>query len=265
MWNAVTRAATFLGITISIGMRSLSKVELAEALDAAWLVFQLEEGGLKTLVGKAGEAAAEAIIARALGVDPTRVFNLNNLVENFPVLDIIAPTGLYSVKTKGLLGLGAKLNKELVQEYTQDLIDLAVGDHPLAKRKLAKAAQLLFDNSVELEKRGAWPKELKLGSVHDVENYIRNKAKLLAPHDHVQILKRHVGSTLYGRVQRGLKLPAGVNPVNWTNSFVDRIDSIGVKTSDLQVMLEATKHLPKEQYERLQRELAALERKRRGR
>jgi hypothetical protein len=80
----------------------------------------------------------------------------------------------------------------------------------------------------------------------------------------VQILRRNVGSDLYRRLQRGLKLPAGVNQVNWVNSFVDRIDSIGVTTSDLQVMLEATKHLPKEQYERLQRELAALGRKRRG-
>ena len=62
------------------------------------------------------------------------------------------------------------------------------------------------------------------------------------------------------RLRRGLERRQGVDE----DGEVDRIDSIGVTTSDLQVMLEATKHLPKEQYERLQRELAALGRKRRG-
>jgi hypothetical protein len=262
VWKPIKAAATALGITITIGMRSLSNVELQDAIDAAWLVFQIEQGGLKAVIGLAGEAAAEAILARVIGADASKIFNLNSLRKSFPVVDIMAPTGLFSVKTRGLLGLHAPLNSELIREYTQDLIDLAVGDHPRAAGKLPKAAKLIFDNRVKLKARGSWPRDLIANSAQDVEKYIRNKTKLLVPHDHVQILRRSVGKVLNARVQRGLKLPAGTDPVAWVNSFVDRIDSIGIKTSDLQVMLEATKHLPPEQVGRLLKELAALKRRR---
>ena len=265
VWGPLKHAAIFLGISITVGMRRLSNVELQDALDAAWLVFQLEQGGLRAVIGLAGEAAAEKIIARVIGVsDGTRILNLNRLVKDFPVLDLVAPTGLFSVKVKGLLARNAPVNLALAQEYTRDLVDMALGDHPLAKRKLAKAAKILFDNSKSLKTSGSWPQDLIARSAADVERYIRNKSKLLVPHDHVQILKRHIGAILNDRVRKGLRLPPGTDPVTWVNSFVDRIDSIGVKASDLQVMLEATKHLPKEQVGRLLKELAALERRRRG-
>ena len=265
IWKSLTTAAAILGVTITVGMRSLSKAELASALDAAWLAIQLEEGGLAAAVGAAGEAAAQTIIARVVGSDLTKIFNLNDLQESFPLLDIAAGTGLFSVKVKGLLTVGAKLNSQLVLEYTQDLIDLAVSDHPLANRKLAKAAQLLFDNRNGLERRGSWPRGFNPRTVDDVANYIQKKSKLLVPHDHVQVLKQGIGQALNNRIERGLKLPPGTNRVKWVNSFVDRIDSIGVKTTDLQVMLDATKLLPEEQVGRLQRELAALRRLRRRR
>jgi hypothetical protein len=264
VWGPIKAAATFLGIGITIGLRRLSNVELQDAIDAAWLVFQLEQGGLKAVIGLAGEAAAEKILASVIGVDASKIFNLNSLAKSFPVLDLMAPTGVFSVKTRGLLGLNAPLNSELVREYTQDLIDFAVGEHPRAARKLPKAAKLIFNNRTKLKASGSWPSDLIANSAQDVEKYIRQKAKLLVPHDHYQILRKHVGAALNARVKKGLKLPAGTDPVAWVQSFVFRIDSIGVKSSDLQVLLEATKHLPKEQVGRLLKELAALKRRRRG-
>ena len=97
-----------------------------------------------------------------------------------------------------------------------------------------------------------------------MEKFIRGKAKLLVPHDHVQLLRRHIGSALNARLQQGLRLPPGTDPVKWVNSFVDRIDSIGILTTDLETMLEAArKYLPKEQVERLQREANAIRKLRR--
>lgn len=165
------------------------------------------------------------------------------------------------MKVKGLLKLKPVLDLEMVQEYTQDLIDLAVGDHPLAKRKLAKAADLLFKQSAELQKIGAWPTGFNPSSALEVEQYIHDHAGLVVPDDHKQLLRKHVGSVLNARVERGLKLPAGVNPVDWVNSFVDRIHSMGVTSSDLKVLLEALKYLPKDQALRLRRELDVLKQK----
>jgi len=242
----------------------LSKDDLARALDAAWLVFQLEQGGLKMVVGLAGEAVAQEILTRVIGADAAKIFNLNGLVKDFPVLDLIAPTGVYSVKTRGLLSgkVGAALDSALIQEYTQDLVDLAVGNHPKAKAKLTKSASLLFNNRSVLQKRGSWPTGLNPRSIADVEQYIRDKTILLVPDNHVQLLKQNIGSILNARLRSNIVLPAGTNRVDWVNSFVDRIDSIGVKSSDLDVMLEAIRHLPADQVGRLQREVAERKRRR---
>jgi hypothetical protein len=261
VWKSIETAAGVLGMTVSIGLRSLSLFEVETALEAAWLVFQIETGGLKIAVGNAGEAAAKAFLSRALGIDGSKIYNLNRLRKSFPILDLSSPKGFFSVKVKGLLKIKPVLDSEMIQEYTQDLIDLAVGDHPLAKRKLAKAAQLLFNKMGELQQIGAWPSGFNPKSALEMEQYIRDHAGLVVPHDHLQLLRQHVGSALNARIERGLKLPPGVNRIAWVNSFVDRIHSMGVTSSDLKVLLEATKYLPKDQALRLRRELDVLRQK----
>ncbi len=260
VWGPIGLAATALGTVVTIGVRRLSNAELADIIDAAWLVFQLEGGRpLATIIGMAGEAAAEKLMSRVLGVDAAKILNLNTLRTSFPVADLISPRGLSSVKVKGLLGMrvGAARHASLALEYIQDLVDLAAPGHPKAKRKLAKAASLLFDNRGMLKARGAWPTAFIPRSVADVERYIRGNTKLFIPHDHVQLVKRTIGSVLNRRVDPrtgDIRLPVGTNPVVWVNSFVDRIHSIGITSSDFDVLLEATKHIPKEQIPRLQRE-----------
>lgn len=266
VWGPIGLAATALGTVVSIGLRRLSNAELGDIIEATWLVFQLEGGRpLKIIVGMAGEAAAEKLMSRVLGVDASKIFNLNILRSNFPVADLISPRGLSSVKVRGLLGarVGAARAPSLALEYVQDLVDIAVGG-PAGDPKLAKAAQLLFDNRGMLKARGAWPTSFNPRSVAEVERYIRNETALYIPHDHVQLVKRTIGEVLHRRVQSGnIRLPPGTNPVAWVNSFVDRVHSIGVRSSDFEVFLEATKYIPKEQIPRLQRERDRLYRMRR--
>jgi outer membrane protein OmpA-like peptidoglycan-associated protein len=268
VWGPIGLAATALGTVVTIGVRVLSAAELAEILEAAWLVFQLEGGKpLTTVMGMAGEAAAEKLMSRVLGVDPAKVVNLNSLRSNFPVADLISPRGLASVKVRGLLGatVGAARDPTLALEYIQDLVDIAVGG-PSVDRKLADAASFLFDNRDLLKARGAWPTGFSPRSVAAVERYVRNETQLFIPNDHVQLVKRTIGEVLNRRVQSGnIRLPPGTNPVAWVTSFVDRVHSIGITSSDLNVLLEATKHIPKEQIPRLARERERLFRLRRRR
>jgi len=266
VWGPIGLAATALGTLVSIGVRVLTAAELADIIEAAWLVFQLEGGQpLTTVMGMAGEAAAEKLMSRVLGIDAAKIVNLNTLRTSFPVTDLISPRGLASVKVRGLLGMrvGAARAPSLALEYIQDLVDLAEPG-PGAKSKLAKAASLLFENRGMLKARGAWPTGFNPRSVAEMERYIRDKTDLFIPHDHVQLVKRTIGEVLNRRVQSGnIKLPPGTNPLRWVNSFVDRIHSIGVTSSDFNTMLEATKHIPKEQLPRLARELDRLLRLRR--
>ena len=265
MWGPIWLAATVLGMTVSIGLRSLTAAELAELIDAAWLVFQLEgHRPLRTVMGMAGEAIAEKFMSLKLGVDGAKIYNLNKLQKNFPVADIISPRGLFSVKVRGLLGtaVGAARAPSLTLEYIQDLVDLAVGG-PAEDRKLARAASLLFDNRGRLKARGAWPTGFNPRSVAEMARYIREKTVLVIPDDHVQPVKRAIGEALYKRVKSGnIRLPAGTDPVAWVNSFVDRVHSIGRRSSDFDAILEAAKHIPREQIPRLRRELDKLRQRR---
>lgn len=263
VWAPIGLAATALGTVVSIGIRRLTQAELADLIDAAWLVFQLEGGRpLTTILGMAGEAVAEKLMSRVLGIDPAKIYNLNLLQSNFPVADLISPRGLASVKVRGLLGrtTGAARAPSLALEYIQDLVDVAAPG-PATRSKLTKAASLLFDNRATLRARGAWPTGFSPRSIAEVERYLRDKVTLFVPHDHVQLVRRTIGEVLHRRVQTGnIRLPAGTNPVAWVNSFVDRVDSLGLKSTDFEVLLEATKHIPKEQIPRLRRELDRLRR-----
>jgi hypothetical protein len=197
-------------------------------------------------------------------VDAAKIYNLNNLRTSFPVIDLISPrVKLPSVKVRGLLGtrVGAARAPSLDLEYIQDLVDIATGD-----RKVAKAAALLFDNRGMLKDRGAWPTGFNPRSVAEVERYIRDNTELFVPHDHHQSVKRKIGKVLYRRSDPrtgDIRLPVGTNRVAWVNSFVDRTHSLGLKSSDFDMVIEASKYIPKEQAPRLHRERDSLLRRRR--
>ncbi len=276
VWQSMSLAAAALGAVVTIGVRRLTQIELATAIEAAWLVFQLESGTLtlRGIIGLAAEAAAGAILPRAIGTDAAKIFNLNLIKGgvrggSFPVLDYIASSGMFSVKVKGIFGLirgGVTLDREALFAYTQDLIDLAIGG-PGKNRKLDDAAGLLWDNRSMLQRRGAWPSDLKPRNAADVREYLVNKSYLMVPNDHLQPLKRHIGAELAARLrQLNVGRPVGVTQAAWINTFVDRVLPLGVTTSDLQVMVKTARdHLPPSQVERLRKEHDALLRRGRRR
>lgn len=66
-------------ITEALGFRALSSPLVQKGFDAAWIVFQIEEGGLTAALGLAGEEAARAILPQILGVDPDLVVTSTRL------------------------------------------------------------------------------------------------------------------------------------------------------------------------------------------
>lgn len=268
--GSVTAAATFLGLTASIGLRALGKVSLEDAIEAAWIVFQIEQGGLKALYGLAGEAAAEAILKYTLGVDPSRIINLNSIAANFPVLDLTSPGGFISVKVKGVAGklTGKALEDAIDSAYVNDFYNMLVGDHPRAKRKLDKAAKLLFDNRRTLQNVRALPDDLKDFTEKGIRKYIQEKGLLQIPDDHVQMVRRGLGKKLAARLKNNKKILDSLGIKNdtqlaaYVNSHIDRIKSLPVKSTDLIIMAEAAAaHLPAAQVERLKKDLDKLKMK----
>lgn len=271
VWSPIRAAAGALGLTMSVGLRVLSNPLVEKAVEAAWLVFQTEEGGLAALYGMAGEAAAEVILSRALGVDPALVVNLNNVAANFPLVDVATPKGFFSVKVKGVASTlaGDELQASIRSQYTSDLFDLAVGG-PKADGKLIKAAKGLLKVRGQLGQ--AWPSDLKDLTVDGVAKYLRQNARLMVPDDHVQLLRHTLGEDLYKRISSSKKYMDQLGIKNQTDlaNFVDRqisrIDSLQVTSEDLMTLAEtAADHIPKEQIPRLSRDLQKLQRKRQAR
>ena len=160
---------------------------------------------------------------------------------------------------------GTGLDRQAIFAYTQDLIDIAIGG-PGKNKKLDDAARLLWSNRHMIQRRGAWPTDLKPRNAADVRDYLVSKTYLMVPNDHLQPLKRHIGAELAKRLrQLNVGRPVGVTQAAWINTFVDRVLPLGVNTSDIQVMLKAAKDLPPNQVERLSKEHDALLRRGRRR
>jgi hypothetical protein len=249
---------------------------VAKAIEAAWIVFQIEEGGLARVYGLAGEAAAKAILSNVLGVDPALIANLNDFAANFPIVDVATPRGFFSVKVRGVASTlaGEELEAAVRSQYTSDLFDLAVGG-PRADRKLLKAAKGLLKIKAELGR--SWPTDLKALCPEGVAKYIRENAKFLFPHNHVQLARRMlgkdlvegtIGHNLAKRIQSskkfldqlGIKNQADL--VAFVNRQVDRIDSLHVTSKEFQVLAQAAaKFVPEQQIPRLRPALERLKRK----
>ncbi len=260
--TSLTAAAGALGIVISGGMWALRKETVQKAIDAAWLVFQLEEAPLKTLIGLAGEAALEAILPDVFGLDPKQVFNLNKLAPSFPVLDLISPRGVISVKTYGIVStlVGKDLESSILSKYKGDFLEMVLGG-PGADSKLDKCARYLFENQQALRQQGVWPTALRGTSEQQIRNYVQREGLLVIPNDHVQMVRKEIGKHL-----NGLRLSKTIQAdPKWIQDQVFRIQPGGVKSTDLGGILEVTRDLPKEQNERLYREHGQLIRQRRAR
>jgi hypothetical protein len=266
--RTLVSAAAFLGMTVSVGLRAISNPAMEKAIEAAWLVFQITEAEPAALIGMAGEAAAEAFLADIIGVDAGLVRNLNDLEPNFPLLDLISPRFVASVKTRGVLSTlpASALTEQLCSQYVSDLLSIIDGD-----KKLDKAADALLRNRRMLGR--AWPTDLRATTTDGVSKYIREEAILPVPSDHVQPLRRSMGQNLYRRLQDNKKLLDQLGVKNnrqlssYVNKQIDRIQSMGPSSSDFRVMAEAVNHLPADVNEAFRKKYAKIllrQRKRAG-
>jgi hypothetical protein len=272
IWGPLTRVAGLLGVTLSAGLRILNPALLEAAADAAWLVFQTEEGSLTALYGRAGEAAAEAILPAVLGVNPALVKNLNDYVANIPVVDIATPFGLPSVKVRGVASAlqGSALDSYLRSAYTSVLYDLIVGG-PRADAALQKAANILLKIRPQLGP--SWPADLKDLTPDGVVKYLREETPVLIPDNHVDLMRRTRGEDLYRRISNNPRLKYqfgikdnGVDMANFINRQIDRFGSLHVTSEDIEAIAKlAAGHMPPEQNPRLNLELERLRRRRQRR
>ena len=154
--TVLATGATALGIVYSGSMWAVRGVTLRKALDAAWLVFQIEEGDLKALVGLAGEAGLEAVLPDVLGIDASAVLNLNDVSSNFPILDLISSRGVYSVKTYGIVStkVGPDLLDQIVSKYKNDFFEM-IFDQGRRDQRMDQRERYLFDHQTDLRSRGS--------------------------------------------------------------------------------------------------------------
>ncbi len=263
IWSSLKAAAGMLGMTYSVGLRAVSTVAMEKALEAAWLVFQITDAAPAALMGMAGEAAAEAFLAEIMGVDPASVRNLNQLKESFPLVDLISPRWIGSVKTRGALSTlpPSALTEQLRSQYTSDLLQVITGEE-----KVESAAEALLRFRPELGR--AWPSDLRATTIEGVSKYLREKTVLLVPSDHVQPLRRTLGADLYRRIKDNNKwldqlgIKSGRQLAKFVSEQTSRIQSLGPSSADFRLMAEtAARHLPSEVNEKFRKKFAAILRK----
>ena len=260
IWPSLTKGAGMLGMTVSVGLRSLSTVALEKAIEAAWLVFQTTDAAPTTVMGMAGEAAAEAFLAEILGLHPASVRNLNDFMANFPLVDLISPRWIASVKNRGALSTlpAAALTEQLRSQYTSDLLGIITGD-----KKVEDAAEALLRLRPQLGQ--AWPSDLRATTVEGVARYLREKTVLLVPADHVERLRETLGEDLYRRLKDNKKWlnQLGIKNVAQLTDFIDgqvcRIISLGPRSKDFRLMAEVAAHdIPSEVNQKFRKKLASI-------
>jgi outer membrane protein OmpA-like peptidoglycan-associated protein len=251
----LTAGATALGMVMSTGVWALKAATLEKAIEAAWLALQLEQGGLRAAVGLAGEWALEAILPDVLGVDPSLVLNLNKVATSFPILDVMAPSAIVSVKVYGLVSkrAGLALTKGITSSYINDFLDILDGGVH-SDSALDRCAQLLFDNQAALRKKGVWPKAMRGTSVQSIRSFVQRETFLGIPNDHVQMVRKELGRMLNAERVAGKRSVS----IEWIQQQTFRIRPAGISSKDLSALIESVHDLPRAQAERLQREHAQL-------
>lgn len=260
LWKLLKSVGTGMGMTVSVLLPALGASSLEAAVAAAWVVFQTSAGlSLTMLVGEAGEAAAVVLLVEELGGAASRAVNLNTIESNFPVVDVLAQTGMSSVKTYGVLSKLSPAQQwdSLRSRYNGDLMDMIRGN------KVDRAADLLYKNRRRLAR--AWPSDLNDKTVEGIKKYIREKADLRILDDHMKQLVQTLPDDLSRLLKKeprllseiGLKTDKQIE--DFARRQVLRIKSLGITSNDLGVMLEtAYKHLPKDVTERWRKEYKDL-------
>ena len=247
--DSLSGVAKMAGIAISGLVWAIPAPVLEKAIEAAWLVFQLENLSPNSLVGKAGERAARVIAKWALekaGVSGN-VFDVNILQKNFPGFDLLTSLRPYSVKTYNVLGQDINKAKS---NYKRDILRI-IGSHPADRGYRERVAAAMLRWRTELTKAGVWPTSLSGNVTKDqLVKFIRETV-FLFPEDHVITMRGQMGAELFGMYKQGQSIPGiaaglGDNDVAPLISkfVIERIQSSGLKTTDLRLMVDVARRLP---------------------
>ena len=247
--------AMMAGAGISVLMAVIPPVVLEKAVQAAWLVYQLENLEARALAGAAGEAAAKAIarwvLETKLGIPASRLIDLNLVQPSFIGLDYLAPELPISVKTYAVVSqlTGDALEKYVLSKIKNDAMYLFDTNHVLHIRYQEKIGARLLAIKDKLGQ--SWPTHL--GPSPDAKKFaqwIRDKGVMMLPDDHVAMVRRHMAKEYFIQYQEG-KLPGF--PKNLTDQQIApmvsdlaarRFISSGLKTTDYRAMADVASRLP---------------------
>jgi len=247
IWAILGAVAGGLRLTISASLSEIPGDVLSEAVGAALDAFLIEGTGTAG-VGLAGERAAEVILEHFLA-DKTRVFSLNELSKRFPLVDLITPYEIPSVKNFGILAEGSYENvrPNLMSAFKQ----LIGEDWPEGSRyrKLTQASEELFEERSRIPKQ-VLPKLLRSAkSATDVEAALQELATMRIPDDYVEPFRRDVAEymakkmgvsiDINGKLLPGRKLTSKAAGI--IQAYENKVQSIGLRSSDFKILLETAK------------------------
>ena len=242
-------AAVPLGVTLSSGLSAIGEAALGEAIGAILAAF--EEAGIGTAgIGLAGERAAEVILEHEFG-DRNAVFNLNALQKNFPLLDLMTPHQLPSVKTLGILtDQPYESNRAKIMQALRQGIGLNL---PGDTGKLERAAKALLRHRAELlrQAKGAVPEAIRMARTADqMKDAIRDLYTLHIPDDWVSRAREDAAQMLFDSLRVAIDVPghkhlagraATAADAKWVQEIASKIRPIGISSPDFKVMLEVAK------------------------
>ncbi len=251
--NLITLSA--MGLTAVIG-GLMHRDYAAKGIKAAWEVFLLADTmNPKQVIGLAVEKALLAMLPERLKLTAKAVMDLNSIVNGFAVLDTSTQKGLISCKGPGLLSEVVPFGQDDAIDFhsrsiANDVLAMSGYDnHPKSRSKLARAAELLFNNRGRIGE--AWPKDLKAASVEGIKKYIIEKSMVATFDDYVEPAKRHLAEKLLELLESGdLEKFNGVSLKKsewkaWIKKQTDRVIGIGFDSDDMIEMMDAAIDLPK--------------------
>jgi hypothetical protein len=255
--SSLSGMAKMAGVGLSMLMAVIPAGVLEKAVQAAWLVYQLERLPAKALLGLAGEMATETIavwvLENKMGIPVSKILNLNLLEKNFIGLDLLAPELPVSVKTYGVLSAktGEALEKYLLSKYKNDAMYLFDTNHTLHIRYQEKVANRLLKHRDTLKQRGVWSSSLS-GDVDTkrMADFVRNKSIMMMPADHVEMVRRRMALEYFTQYQEGKLpgfkpgLPDEVIAPQISELVSRRFVSSGLRTSDYRAIADVAGRLP---------------------
>lgn len=183
----------------------------------------------RNTIGAGGEASALATL-RARGP----AANLNDFRTNFDTLDLSAPEGFSSVKTRGV---DQPLSASILNKYEKDLKTLTTS--PMSGTvpcPVEKAATRLDAIRAQLVGQQAWPTALRPdANIPEIVRFINQESFLKIPADHVAPLRNYIRDAAT-RNPDVFELSAGRDLPRQIDQLLSRIQSSGMTSNEISVI-----------------------------